>query len=41
MNDGFFWVYLEPFLIGSLSGAVATAITQPIDTIKVIIQSKR
>jgi len=41
MSDGFFWVYVKPFLVGSLSGSVASAVIQPIDTVKVIIQSKR
>jgi hypothetical protein len=40
-EDGFFWLYVKPFLVGSLSGSVASAVIQPIDTIKVIIQSKR
>ncbi len=36
-----FWSYAKPFLVGSLSGSVASAVIQPIDTIKVVIQSKR
>lgn len=32
---------LKPFLIGSMSGSVASAVIQPIDTIKVVIQAKR
>ena len=34
-------ILFKPFLIGSVSGAIATAVIQPIDTIKDIIQSKR
>lgn len=41
MTDSVFWSYLNPFLVGSLSGSVASAAIQPIDTIKVLIQSKR
>jgi hypothetical protein len=41
MSDSLFWTYAKPFLVGSLSGSVASAVIQPIDTIKVIIQSKR
>ena len=41
MSDGVFWGYAKPFLVGSLSGSVASAVIQPIDTVKVIIQSKR
>ena len=31
---------VKPFLIGSLSGMIASAVIQPIDTVKVVIQSK-
>jgi hypothetical protein len=42
MSDkSFFDVYVLPFLIGSLSGAVATTVIQPIDTTKVVIQNMR
>ena len=30
----------KPFAIGSLSGMIATSVIQPIDTVKVVIQSK-
>jgi hypothetical protein len=41
MSDSLFWSYAKPFLVGSLSGGIASAVIQPIDTIKVIIQSKK
>lgn len=41
MSDSLFWSYAKPFLVGSLSGSVASAVIQPIDTVKVLIQSKR
>lgn len=41
MSEGVFWSYAKPFLVGSLSGSVASAVIQPIDTVKVLIQSKR
>ena len=41
MSDSLFWSYAKPFLVGSLSGGVASAVIQPIDTVKVLIQSKR
>lgn len=41
MGENLAWAYLQPFLVGSLSGSIASAVIQPIDTIKVIIQSKR
>lgn len=34
-------VLLKPFLVGSISGCIATSVIQPIDTVKVIIQSRR
>ena len=39
--DSVFWSYAKPFLVGSMSGSVASAVIQPIDTIKVVIQNKR
>ena len=36
-----FWGYAKPFLVGSMSGSVASSVIQPIDTIKVVIQNKR
>jgi hypothetical protein len=41
MSDSILWSYLKPFLVGSLSGSIATTVIQPIDTVKVLIQSKR
>lgn len=41
MSDSVFWSYFKPFIIGSLSGGSASAVIQPIDTIKVVIQNKR
>ena len=41
MGENLAWAYIQPFLVGSLSGSIASAVIQPIDTIKVIIQSKR
>jgi hypothetical protein len=40
-SDSFFEKYGKPFIIGSLSGSVASAVIQPIDTTKVVIQNKR
>jgi hypothetical protein len=40
-EESVFWGYAKPFLVGSLSGSVASAVIQPIDTIKVVIQAKR
>jgi solute carrier family 25 oxoglutarate transporter 11 len=37
----FFEQYGAPFIIGSLSGSIASAVIQPIDTVKVVIQSRR
>ena len=31
----------KPFFVGSISGCIATSVIQPVDTVKVIIQSKR
>ncbi len=41
MSEGGVWAYAKPFIIGSLSGCVASSVIQPIDTVKVVIQSKR
>lgn len=41
MSESFFDKYIMPFIIGSLSGSVASAVIQPIDTTKVVIQNKR
>jgi hypothetical protein len=35
------WEYAKPFIIGSLSGSIASAVIQPIDTVKVVIQARR
>ena len=40
-SESIFWAYGKPVLVGSLSGSVASAVIQPIDTVKVVIQSKR
>ena len=32
---------LQPFLVGSLSGSIASTVIQPVDTIKVLIQVRR
>jgi len=40
-SDSFLEKYGLPFIIGSLSGSVASAVIQPIDTTKVVIQNKR
>ena len=34
-NESLLTAYGKPFLIGSLAGSIASAITQPIDTVKV------
>ena len=39
--ESVFWGYAKPFLVGSMSGSVASSVIQPIDTIKVVIQNKR
>jgi solute carrier family 25 oxoglutarate transporter 11 len=31
----------KPFIVGSISGCIATSVIQPVDTVKVIIQSKK
>lgn len=31
----------KPFLVGSISGSIATAVIQPVDCVKVLIQSKK
>ena len=41
MSEGVVWGYAKPFLVGSLSGSIASSVIQPIDTIKVVIQNKR
>lgn len=40
-KSSFFNEYGKPFIVGSLSGSVASAVIQPIDTTKVVIQSRR
>lgn len=40
-KDSFFNQYAKPFLVGSLSGSIASSIIQPIDTTKVVIQARR
>lgn len=40
-SENFLDKYGKPFIIGSLSGSVASAVIQPIDTTKVVIQNKR
>lgn len=40
-QSSFFNEYGKPFIVGSLSGSVASAVIQPIDTTKVVIQSRR
>jgi hypothetical protein len=39
-EDSSFFNKVKPFLFGSLSGMIASAVIQPIDTVKVVIQSK-
>jgi hypothetical protein len=41
MSDSFTEKYFKPFIIGSMSGCVASSVIQPIDTTKVVIQNKR
>ena len=40
-DKSFFNLYGKPFIIGSMSGSVASAVIQPIDTTKVVIQARR
>jgi len=40
-SDSFLEKYGLPFIIGSLSGSVASMVIQPIDTTKVVIQNLR
>ena len=40
-KDNFLFSLLKPFIVGSISGNIATSIMQPIDTVKVIIQARR
>ena len=37
----FFDLYGKPFIIGSLSGSIASSVIQPIDTVKVVTQARR
>lgn len=39
-EKSFFELYGKPFLVGSMSGSVASAVIQPIDTVKVVIQAR-
>ena len=32
---------VKPFLVGSIAGSIATSVIQPVDTVKVQIQSRR
>lgn len=32
---------LQPFIVGSLSGCIASTVIQPIDTVKVLIQVRK
>lgn len=40
-KDSFFNQYGKPFIVGSLSGTIASSVIQPIDTTKVVIQNRR
>jgi len=40
-QESFFNQYAKPFLVGSLSGTIASSAIQPIDTVKVVIQARR
>ena len=39
-NNTGIWDKVKPFVIGSVSGMLASAVIQPIDTVKVVIQGK-
>ena len=32
---------VKPFVVGSISGVIATSVIQPVDTVKVLIQSRK
>lgn len=40
-KESLFLSLLKPFLVGSISGSIATCFVQPIDTVKVVIQARR
>ena len=40
-KDSFVDKYGKPFIVGSMSGCIASSAIQPIDTTKVVIQNKR
>ena len=40
-SEGLLMALAKPFFVGSISGAIATSVIQPVDTVKVIIQSKK
>ena len=41
MSQTFTDKYGKPFIIGSMSGSIASSVIQPIDTVKVVIQARR
>lgn len=40
-KESMFMSLFKPFIVGSISGCMATSVIQPVDTVKVIIQSKK
>lgn len=40
-KESVFKALFKSFAVGSISGCVATCVIQPIDTVKVLIQSRR
>jgi hypothetical protein len=40
-TDTLFMSLFKPFIVGSISGSIATCVIQPVDTVKVVIQAKR
>lgn len=40
-KESLFMALFKPFVVGSISGCLATSVIQPVDTVKVIIQSKK
>jgi solute carrier family 25 oxoglutarate transporter 11 len=40
-DNSFFNQYGKPYLVGAISGSIASSVIQPIDTVKVVIQNRR
>ena len=40
-TESLFMSIAKPFLVGSISGSIATSVIQPVDCVKVLIQSRK